>query len=62
MYVLNGLAVLALFLLCILFLAKSSTIAITIAKRTTVNMMNNATKSSSHTSITPKSLASVQLS
>ena len=38
---LNGLAILALFLLCILFLAKSSTMAITIAKGTTANTMNN---------------------
>ena len=55
-YVLNGLAVLALFLLCNLFLAKSSTIAITIAKGTTANTMNNAIISSSHTSISHPSL------
>ena len=56
MYVLNGLAVLALFLLCTLFLAKSSTNAITIAEGTIANMMNNATISSSHISISHPSL------
>ena len=53
---LKGLATLALFLLCILFLAKSSTMAITIAKGTTADTMNNTTMSISHTSISHQSL------